>query len=667
MKLVVAVAVVAVGLVAAPVAAQTQNPIQAIKDAWKKAREQQKEQQQQKQQTQQPQQQQRQQQPGQRQRPGQQPAPGQAQAADAGPITPPPGTKIEEKVLAPVQQGAQFFVSPRGVNVATVALSGSRQVVWYNGVEGPKFDEILGAGTGSAAAAQKVAFSPDGNRYAYCARAGNEVVVMVDGKELTRTSEPPAPGGFGSLCEKLGFASNSKHVYYLSHVMPPSGPGKYPYTRFVFDGVPSPPSQIPGGDPAISPDGDHFAYVWQTPDPSRPQPQKLIIDGKPAPYLGGDPQWSADGKHLYTQIPVSLGPARQAVDLLLDGKPIMRAESIRLFIPPAGDMTVAVVRVGQSVNRPLQFLVVGGRKVPGSELTAGGGFYNDVIFSPDGKHYASKMTGVPGKEYVFVDGKKALDYFKVDKVSFTADSSKVVYQAWVQGNKTFVVVGDQESEAFEGLVEPVTAPSGNRVGGILSASRQAQLFVDGKTTRVNANQVTDLGFSPDATRYAYIAGGAGVMWHLVLDGVVQPNSSFGNPFVSEPRYVWSPDSKHIAHFHEGGGVKGAFLDGKVFPMAAAPGQGMYTMLSFTPDSKHLIWARNQTVQGDQGFRVFVDGKPVYEGLYAIQGWFSSVPGSWEMAPDGTLSFVTQDDNSLKRVSITPSPETSLDTLLALAR
>jgi erythromycin esterase-like protein len=38
-----------------------------------------------------------------------------------------------------------------------------------------------------------------------------------------------------------------------------------------------------------------------------------------------------------------------------------------------------------------------------------------------------------------------------------------------------------------------------------------------------------------------------------------------------------------------------------------------------------------------------------------------------MAPDGTLSFVTQDDNNLKRVSITPSPETSLETLLTMAR
>jgi len=232
----------------------------------------------------------------------------------------------------------------------------------------------------------------------------------------------------------------------------------------------------------------------------------------------------------------------------------------------------------------------------------------------------------------------------------------------VQGNKSFVVVGDKESEAFQGIVEPVIGPSGDHVGGIVGGS--PQLFLDGKTSRVNSQQISDLSFSSDGTRHAYISLQPGLKEQLVVDGVLQANSLLAQRLVNEPRYVWSPDSKHVAHFRGGGGV---FLDGKVLPLAPAPGQGVYTMLSFTPDSKHLIWARNQTVQGDQGFRVFVDGKPVYEGLYAIQGWFSSVPGSWEMAADGTLSFVTQDDNNLKRVSITPSPETSLDTLLAMAK
>src|SRR5215468_5313080 len=168
-----------------------------------------------------------QQQPGQQpQQPGQQPQQaGQHQQTsahasqsgsainDSGPFKPPAGTKIEEKILAPVQDRAKFEVSPHGVHVATLETEGSRAVVWYDGVEGPKFDEILPQNGNN----YSVAFSPDGNRYAYCARSGNQLVVMVDGKELTRSSESINGHYDASNCD-LDFTANSKHVYYKSWV-----------------------------------------------------------------------------------------------------------------------------------------------------------------------------------------------------------------------------------------------------------------------------------------------------------------------------------------------------------------------------------------------------------------------------------------------------------------
>src|SRR5437016_13231708 len=97
--------------------------------------------------------------------------PGNAQFNDYGPFKAPDGTKIEEKILAPLQEGASFEVSPHGVHVATTETDGSRAVGHYEGVEGPEFDEIYtlqGSITGS-----RVAFSPDGGHYAYCARSCN--------------------------------------------------------------------------------------------------------------------------------------------------------------------------------------------------------------------------------------------------------------------------------------------------------------------------------------------------------------------------------------------------------------------------------------------------------------------------------------------------------------
>ena len=223
-------------------------------------------------------------------------------------------------------------------------------------------------------------------------------------------------------------------------------------------------------------------------------------------------------------------------------------------------------------------------------------------------------------------------------------------------------------------MNPVVAPAGNRVGALLEVTTNAQVFVDGKTTRVNTNHVTELSFSPDGTHYAYLAAENVVgPSRLVPEGVPQANSAVGGPDPGRQgalSYVWSPESEHIAHFAfpptpTSNYERGLFLDGKYISFGAAP--GAYTLLTFTPDSKHLLWVRNAVVDGVQGFRIFVDGKPIVVGNYAQGNFFYNTPGSWDLAPDGPLSILAQDDNSLKRISITPSPETSLETLLASGR
>jgi Tol biopolymer transport system component len=584
--------------------------------------------------------------PGQQQQ-GQQQHPGQVQRGgqinDSGPFKPPAGTKIEEKILAPVQQGARFTVSPHGVHVATISNSGSRAVVIYDGVEGPRFDEILNS--------REIAFSPDGNRYAYCARSGDQYVVMVDGKELVRSPES-RDGSFDDTTCKLGFTSNSKHVYYYSNVSSSTPPASF--ERFVFDGKPG----IPSSDSnnllvSFSPDGDHYAYVWN--DPQKQRPWTLIVDGKPAGYQGGDPQWTADSKHLYTQ-----NRQGQATDLMFDGKPIARAFNFRVSIPPVGDMVV-VAASGGSLVKAVEFLVVGGKKVPASEIPHDRGGVERVVFSPDGKHYAAVYTTTKNTRYVFTDGKPGEEYVIIDQLAFTADSSKLVYRAIVNG-KTFIVAGDQE---FEGnTIAQVMSPVGNRVGSLLLGNGGSpSLLMDGKVTKLNIAGGDDLSFSPDGGHYAYFAVDASLGHRLVLDGIVQSESVLTKVDTMDLqnalalKYVFSPDGQHIAHFAgpptpTGGYDRGIFLDGKYIPASA---QGTNHKLSFSPDSKHLFWIHGY---GNQPYRIFIDGKPLMEFSPA-----GMVPNWWEFGPDGTLSFLAQDDNSLKRITITPSPETSIATML----
>ena len=581
-------------------------------------------------------------------RSGQNTTPGQVQQSghvqDTGAFKAPAGTKIEEKILAPVQQDAKFVVSPHGVHVATIETDGSRAVVWYDGVEGPKFDEILLQETSQDA----VSFSPDGNRYGYCARSGSEMVIMVDGKELARTSESED----GIFNCQIGFTSNSKHVFYLTH----ASVGGIDIGRFVFDGKSDPPggrnNQVSSFDSriiAFSPDGDHYAYVWN--DPHRQKPWMLIVDGKPAPYQGGAPQWTNDSQHLYTQRTNSTG-----TELLYDGKPIAHAFNFRVYIAPVGNMVVTAVTGGTNFH-PYSFLVVNGKKVPGSD-TVERGMIDNVVFSPDGKHYAAICEDTTTHRYVITDGKRGEQYVSINDLAFTADSSTLVYDAGMNG-KQFVVIGDKEYTGSAASITPVLAPSGSRVAAFLQGNGTQSVLIDGRVTPLGTHGGTDLGFSPDGKHVAYVAADSVNSSHLMLDETPLGESGISGDRIDPAKvmalhYVFSPDSEHVAYFAQMGDAHGIGVDGKFI---ATPGRGNES-LRFSPDGKHLLWLHLPF--GNAPYRLMADGKPIVDFFPADSA--SSNPYWWDFNADGSLSLLAQDDNSLKRITITFSPETSVATL-----
>jgi hypothetical protein len=349
--------------------------------------------------------------------------------------------------------------------------------------------------------------------------------------------------------------------------------------------------------------------------------------------------------------------------LLFDGKPLTRAFGFRVYIPPVGDMVVVAVTGGTTFH-PFSFLVVNGKKVPGSE-TVERGMIDNVVFSPDGKHYAAICGDTSSHHYVILDGKRGQEYISVDKLAFTPDSSTVVYMSFVNG-KNFIVVGDQEFGAPAGSVQPpVIAPAGNRVAGLITMNGHPSLLMDRKVTALGGQAGDDLSFAPDGAHYAYFLIEAGNGHRLVIDGVPQPQSALGSDRIdledaSALKYIFSADSKHVAHFANSTSAtaiaRGVFLDGKFIPASL---EGTNTKLSFSPDSKHLFWIH---AYGDRPYRVFIDGKPLVD-FYSAGNTLGMVPHWWDFGPDGTLSFLAQDDNSLKRITITLSPETSLTTML----
>lgn len=583
---------------------------------------------------------------------------GQPDAAGRAGAGPPSSAKVESEILLTAEPGLQYLLSPKGQHVAAVVLRGSREVMVYDGVDGPKFDEIL-----KSNGKPVVAFSPDGTRYAYVARQGQEYVYMADGKELVRLPAPAVDMTRLFSPQTLDFTPNSRHVYFVVSTKQPRGDN---VVTLYFDGKPGPPS---AEQPVLvsSPDGEHYAYIVL--DPQTKRQRTLIVDGKQAPWQGGNPQFTGDSKHLIT---TRLLPGA-VTEVQVDGRPWLRGADVRLHFAPATGLIVAAVRPNAQQNA--MFLHIGNQKVPGSDAQ----HIYEVNFSDDGKHWAADCETPAGSHFMMVDGKKGLEYQSVKGIRFASDG-RFVYKAVQPGNKQFIVHGDQESDAYQ-MIHPVVnmgsaAPleavvAGNRVGFIANRTfspDSTAVVIDGKPIPTKAPR--DLVFSADGSRYAYGFGDiTGARVQAMVDGTPHSGVILA-PAISSPKsFAFSPDNKHIVYaaYTPDGRARGISLNGKFIPISQLP-VNPFANPTFTPDGRHLLW-----VTGFNGTRsaVYVDGLRAVEFSHdgtALTQSTSDMPLEvhWSMGSDGVLTFIAQDGDSLKRFRITPGNDTSVETLARMS-
>ena len=550
---------------------------------------------------------------------------------------------VDEQVVFAGEAGSSFAISPRGQHVAGRTLKGSRTVMVYDGVAGPPFDEIPGV---PGEANMGGAFSDDGSHHAYVGRQGTQWVVMEDGKEVGRGT-PFFQGSGNQTMTWVGFTPGSKHLYYIIF------DGDHHKFQMYFDGKPDPVIQDPV-QPVFSPDGEHYAYVFQVnKETGLPKPA-LMVDGKRATYAGGDPKFTADGLHLYTTVGI---PNTSAIDVLLDGKPIMRVGGVVLYMAPAGSGMLASVLSVTPAGR-LRFLTIGNKRVPNSDCHGSGGI-NGVYFSADAKHWAVRCEDSNTSNWVMTDGKKGQEYQRVaSDVAFTTDGRPVA-------------PGDCQLEAVHhrrrSRVRPVHRSPAAGTGGVINSAAMSAApvvisgnhvaFIAMESGAQGANRVVvvdgkpiksvspdGLGFSPDGSHFAYTEGQS--TRSVVVDGARPVPAPVAHETGDVPaQFMFSQDGKHLAFASFSGQAHAVAVDDGLFATDALASYDV----TFTPDGKHLVWLGGRS--GNR-LRVYVDGEPVLESDQPATSR-QSVETWWNMGADGVLTYLAQDGGVLKRFRVTP--------------
>lgn len=584
--------------------------------------------------------------------------------------------KIEETVVGPAGAGGLYVVSQNDARVAYVGAKGTRTVVAVDGVEGPVLDELFNGSAANISAAgpvlihtanaggkfngspTAVIFSETGSHFAYIGRQGNEYVVIHDGKEVGRGPR----SSLGLQHNPLGLSPKGNFAFW-GEMKVVDGRGQY---RLLFDGKAEPWAGHQDLKPVFSPDDKRYAYTAGTVE--NYQKQMLIINGKVAGYIGLDPQFTADSKSLLT-----LGETGNNV-VLLDGKPVVTAKmSVEKVIPgPVGGHYAVIVRKGLVNYEGVGVLYLDGKEVSGTDGAM------DITFSPDGKHYALRCKNPEARSFFMViDGKKGSEYQTVaDKVSWSPDSTKAVYQISNSG-RNFVVVNTEEFAV--GLVgslarDPIVfAETGGHYAfsSTDNSNRQFLTIVDGKNALpagFSPNGDT-FDFSADGSHYAMIVSPAGRndIAGLLIDGSVDSSLGVagfvGSNWMNQMRNVyfrWSSHGKYLARVGRQPDNSGAGL--YINDKLAYPSPLSISHPLFTPDGEHFFWtgAEKSPDRPQNYYVVYVDGQPVVKlGGDAFQG----TKGSWAMDDKGTVTFLAVVDDSVKRFRVTPASDMNINRMV----
>lgn len=470
--------------------------------------------------------------------------------------------KVTEEELGDATMG--MTISPDGRSLASAVRQGSRIALAVDGKAGPVMDKV---------APREVAFSPDGNHYAYVGVKGGKQYLLVDHEAVAELPENPSSYSYSP--RSLQFAESGGAFVYLIPQFGVIAGGK------LYEG--------PIDRAVISKDGRHFAFVVR--DGPQNQSRSVFLDGKKiGPSDGRALQFTAGGKLVYSapdnELVVGNKPGPKS------SQPIGSVE-----LSPTGDHTAYETRAPRdpgSGKAAFQYVVDFKPAPPAKTIKR-------LVFNHDGTKWAY-IANDGGGDFLVLNGKTvSMEYQSLhDGPAFSPGASHVFATALHNGQEFLLVDGKEQGPyQYVNLHQLVFSPDGKHYAFIENSQRQKRLIVDGKASPP-MDAIDHLAYLPDGRLvYVFLKEANRDVMKRGLDQhtLVVGDKAVAVNIATPP--IFSEDGRHLAYLDMSRPGDWESLhyvvDGKQYPPCGRP-----TAAAFSPDGQHFVYIA--------GPKLYVDGQ-----------------------------------------------------------
>jgi hypothetical protein len=269
-------------------------------------------------------------------------------------------------------------------------------------------------------------------------------------------------------------------------------------------------------------------------------------------------------------------------------------------------------------------------------IAAGPGVYpSDLQISDDGARFAYKIAkGLPRRDVAVVDGIEGPGYNSISQLHFGPGHPAHACYIGVRDREKFVVLDGVAFGPYDELLAPGLrfGPDGQHLASIVRKAGRTFVTFDGVPGRAYGH-ASDLVFSPDGRRIAYVAGkGTGAGAAAGGEGVVVDATELPQ-FRSIIKVGFSPEGSRVWYLASAGRGCAAVVDqqaGPVYEEIGPPAPSRAFPIVFSPDGRRVAYR----ARAEGGWRVVVDGQP--------EAGFTSILEGPEFSADGkTVAYVAK--------------------------